>query len=63
MMSLKKNLIIGQVALEYFILFSLIALITLLSLSSFHQRLKDSLQGTPDVKGFFQNAVDRMRTK
>lgn len=43
-MSLKNNFKIGQASLEYFILFAMLALITILSLSKFHQDLKGGQQ-------------------
>lgn len=56
-MDLKKYLIRGQAALEYFILFSVIALLTLLSLSSFFPKVQEAIQGKD---GFFQKAVERI---
>ena len=41
----------GQAALEYFIVFAILALITILSLSSFHGRMLSS------TRGFFQAVV------
>lgn len=53
-MNLKKNSKTGQASLEYFILFSVITLLTLLSLSSFFPKV----QATGE--GFFQSAVQRL---
>ena len=67
-MGLKKFLkrlleIKAQASLEYFILFSIIALLTIVSFSAFHQQIKDSMQGvwennTCTQPGAFQKAAE-----
>lgn len=57
-MSLKNNLKIGQAALEYVIIFSAIALLTILSLTQFDKRVTDAIQGTRSTPGFFQKAAE-----
>ncbi len=47
-MSLKKSLKIGQAALEYFILFSVIAVLTILSVSTLFPNVQNTLQGFSD---------------
>jgi uncharacterized protein (UPF0333 family) len=50
----------AQVSLEYFILFSLIAILTIFSFSGFFvNNVKNSLQGE---NGFFQSAVNLIIT-
>ncbi len=56
-MSLKKNLEKGQASLEYFILFAVIAILTLVSLSTFYPQVKNIIQGE---QGFFQRAAGRI---
>lgn len=50
MAELKK----GQAALEYFIIFTIIAVLTILSFSTFLPKVKEAIQGSG---GFFQNAA------
>jgi Flp pilus assembly pilin Flp len=50
MADLKK----GQAALEYFIIFTIIAVLTILSFSTFLPKVKEAIQGSG---GFFQNAA------
>jgi Flp pilus assembly pilin Flp len=52
-MVLKK----GQAALEYFIIFAIIAVLTILSFSTFLPKVKEAIQGSDTKKGFFQNAA------
>lgn len=61
-MSLKKYLKtkIGQSTLEYFILFSIIAGLSLLSITTFYPRVRAAIQGTETERGFFQIAVQRI---
>ena len=70
-MSLKKFLKMtlmkkAQASLEYFIIFSAIVGLTLLSTSTFFTKAKETLLGKGDgngtlvEKGFFQKAVDRL---
>ena len=59
-MSFKKSFKRGQAALEYFILFSMIAMLTILSLSTLHPKVKESLQGAAGRDGFFQVAFERL---
>lgn len=47
----------GQASLEYFILLAMIAGLTLLSFSNFHNNIKKILQGK---NGFFQRAAVRL---
>jgi competence protein ComGC len=49
-----KNNTKAQATLEYFIIFALIALLTILSLTNFHKDVRSALQGKG---GFFQVAV------
>lgn len=67
-MTFKKNLRIqssckGQATLEYFILIAVIALLTILSLTTFHTNIANLTQGEVDSQGnvirngFFQAAV------
>jgi len=44
----------GQASLEYFILFAIIAVLTILSFSSFFPKVKEAIQGKD---GFFQKAA------
>lgn len=56
-MSFKNNLKRGQASLEYFIIFSVIALLTIVSLSSFFTNVKAQIQGK---NGFVNQAADRI---
>lgn len=47
----------GQASLEYVILFSIIAVLTIVSLSTFYPKMKASMVGD---KGFFQTVVERI---
>ena len=47
----------GQASLEYFILFAIIACLTILSFSSFLPKVKEAIQGTSSKEGFFQKAA------
>lgn len=60
-MGLKKNLKLGQASLEYFILFAVIAILTILSFASFFPNLQATIQGTSTTTGFFQRAAERIR--
>lgn len=53
-MSFKKCLKTGQASLEYFILFSIVAGLSLLSLSSFYPKVREAIQGSETKEGFFQ---------
>jgi len=44
----------GQASLEYFIIFAVLALLTILSLSSLFPQLQNALQGSG---GFFEKAI------
>ncbi|MCX5703994.1 MAG: hypothetical protein NT066_05865 [Candidatus Omnitrophica bacterium] len=59
-MSLKKSLKTGQVSLEYFILFSIVAGLSFLSISTFYPRVRQAIQGSETETGFFQGAVQRI---
>jgi|GEM_PF-2106188 len=61
-MSFKKYLKIkiGQSTLEYFILFSIIAGLSILSLSSFYPKVRAAIQGTEEQEGLFQIAFKRL---
>lgn len=59
-MNLKKNLERGQASLEYFIIFSIIAILTILSFSSFLPLVQQAVQGTATQPGFFQKAEARI---
>lgn len=52
----------GQVSLEYVILFSIIAVVTIVSLSTFYPEVKKAMMGDgkPENKGFFQTVVERI---
>jgi len=50
-------LLTGQASLEYFILFAIIAVLTILSFSSFLPKVKEAIQGTSSKEGFFQKAA------
>ncbi len=47
----------SQASLEYIILFSIIAILTIVSLSTFYPKMKNAMVGG---KGFFQTAVERI---
>jgi len=47
----------AQASLEYFILFALIAVLTILSFSSFLPKVKEAIQGSSQKEGFFQKAA------
>jgi len=47
----------GQTTLEYFILFSIVVILTLMSFNTFIPKLKKSLQGDSRTKGVFQDAI------
>ncbi len=47
----------GQASLEYFIIFSVVALLVILSFSSFLPVIQRTLQGNSKTKGFFQKAI------
>lgn len=62
-MTLKKKLnkfLSGQTTLEYVMLLTVIALVTLLAFSAFYPQVKRTIQGDAHTIGFFQNAVDRV---
>ncbi len=59
----------AQASLEYFVLFALIALLTIVSFSAFHKQVKQAMgvgmeknPGLPSElqKGAFQNAAERL---
>ena len=50
----------GQASLEYFILFAIIACLTILSFSSFLPKVKEAIQGTSSKEGFFQKAATQI---
>ncbi|MBL7152050.1 MAG: hypothetical protein ISS89_05660 [Candidatus Omnitrophica bacterium] len=54
---LKHKSLTGQASLEYFIIFSVIALLTILSLSSFFPRIQQAMQGEA---GYFQKAAEEI---
>lgn len=59
-MSLKKNLKIGQASLEYFIVFAIVAVITILSFSSFLPEVRKAILGANNTtagEGLFQKAA------
>jgi len=47
----------AQASLEYFVLFSMMAILTILSLSAFFPKLQRVLQGNGSTEGFFQKAI------
>lgn len=47
----------AQASLEYFIIFSIVALLTILSFTDFLPRVQAALQGTSNKPGVFQRAV------
>ena len=47
----------GQASLEYFIIFSIIALLTIISLTTFLPVVQSALQGNDTTNGLYQNAV------
>lgn len=47
----------GQTTLEYFILFSIIVILTLMSFNTFIPKLKKTLQGDSRTGGVFQSAI------
>jgi hypothetical protein len=47
----------AQSSVEYFILFAIIAVITILSFSSFLPKVKETIQGSSTKQGFFQKAA------
>ena len=47
----------GQASLEYFILFAVIACLTILSFSSFLPKVREAIQGSSSKDGFFQKAA------
>lgn len=49
----------GQTTLEYFILFSIVVILTLMSFNTFIPKLKKSLQGDSRTNGVFQDAIGR----
>jgi Flp pilus assembly pilin Flp len=55
-MDLKK----AQAAVEYFIIFAIIAVLTILSFSTFLPKVKEALQGSSAKEGFFQKAATRI---
>lgn len=50
----------GQASLEYFILFAIIAVITILSFSTFLPKVKEAIQGSDNKAGFFQKAATQI---
>ncbi len=50
----------GQAAIEYFILFTIIAVITILSFSTFLPKVKEAIQGSNESAGFFQKAAQQI---
>ena len=52
-MDLKK----GQASLEYFIIFAIIAVLTILSFSTFLPKVKEAIQGSNTTEGVFQKAA------
>lgn len=60
-MAFKNRLIIkGQASLEYFLLFSVIIVLTILSMTSFFPKVQAILQGTNTQTGFFEKAAGRL---
>jgi len=47
----------GQAAVEYFILFAIIACLTVLSFSTFLPKVKEAIQGSSEKEGLFQKAA------
>ncbi|MDD2679211.1 MAG: hypothetical protein PHO03_00195 [Candidatus Omnitrophica bacterium] len=47
----------GQASLEYFIIFAIIAVLTILSFSTFLPKVKEAIQGSSAKTGFFQKAA------
>jgi hypothetical protein len=47
----------AQASVEYFILFAIIAVLTILSFSSFLPKVKEAIQGSEQKEGFFQKAA------
>lgn len=47
----------AQSSVEYFILFAIIAVLTILSFSSFLPKVKETIQGSATKQGFFQKAA------
>lgn len=50
----------AQASLEYFILFAIIAVLTILSFSSFLPKVKESIMGSAQKDGFFQKAAKQI---
>ena len=50
----------AQASLEYFILFAIIAVLTILSFSSFLPKVKEAIQGSETKEGFFQKAATQI---
>ena len=51
----------GQVALEYLILFVMLALMTVVSLSSFYPKVQEIIiEGSEDTPGLSKTAIERI---
>ncbi|MCX5695856.1 MAG: hypothetical protein NTW18_04225 [Candidatus Omnitrophica bacterium] len=50
----------GQAAVEYFILFAIIACLTILSFSTFLPKVKEAIQGSSEKEGLFQKAATQI---
>lgn len=61
-MILKKFLERGQAVFEYFLIFTGIIAFTLLSLSTFFPRIRDTVQGTSSTIGYAQKAFNAIIT-
>jgi hypothetical protein len=60
-MTFKKHLGMGgQATLEYFLIFSIVIALTLVSVSFFIPSIKNSLQGTNTKQGFIEKATRRL---
>ncbi len=51
----------GQAVVEYFILFTVIAVLTVLSLSSFLTQVQTIMQGNETEEGYFERTVERIK--
>jgi len=49
----------GQVSLEYFVIFAVVALVTIVSFSAFLPKVQRALQGDSKTKGLFQDAIGK----
>jgi hypothetical protein len=56
-MILKKSLIMGQATFEYFILFSVIIALSLVSLSAFFPRVREIVQSNAANTGYAQRGI------